>query len=56
MAKISTYVVDNSISADDIVIGSDAEDTNITKNYRLGDIATFIEAGIEFDCKMELFS
>jgi hypothetical protein len=54
MAKISTYTADNSLSDSDMVIGTDAEDTNITKNYRLGDIATFIEAGIDFAVSLVL--
>jgi hypothetical protein len=37
-----------------MVIGTDAEDTNITKNYRLGDIATFVEAGIDFAVSLVL--
>lgn len=46
MAKISTYVVDSSISADDKVIGSDAEDSNITKNYTVGSLSTYISTQI----------
>lgn len=38
MARISTYAQDASISADDLLVGSDAEDSNITKNYRIGDL------------------
>lgn len=38
MAKISTYPVDGLISTDDIVIGSDAENVNITKNFTVGGI------------------
>ena len=46
MAKISTYTVDNSISANDMVIGSDAEDSNITKNYTVGGLSTYISTQI----------
>ena len=42
MAKISTYAVDNNISASDMVIGTDAEDSNITKNYTVGGLSTYI--------------
>ena len=38
MARIATYSQDTSISADDLLVGSDAEDSNITKNYRVGDL------------------
>jgi len=48
MAKISTYVVDNSISANDMVIGTDAEDSNITKNYTVGGLSSYIVANINF--------
>jgi len=42
MARISTYSKDASISADDLLVGSDAEDSNITKNYRIGDIKSSV--------------
>lgn len=42
MARISTYSQDTSISADDLLVGSDAEDSNITKNYRIGDIKSSV--------------
>lgn len=48
MAKISTYAVDNSISADDMVIGTDAEDSNITKNYTVGGLSSYIVTNINF--------
>ncbi len=48
MAKISTYAVDNSISANDMVIGTDAEDSNITKNYTVGGLSNYIVANINF--------
>lgn len=38
MAKISTYPVDSSVSLADYVIGTDSEDSNITKNYTIGSI------------------
>jgi hypothetical protein len=42
MARISTYSQDASISADDLLVGSDAEDSNITKNYRIGDLKSSV--------------
>ena len=48
MAKISTYAVDNSISANDMVVGTDAEDSNITKNYTVGGLSNYIVANINF--------
>ena len=42
MARISTYVVDGSIVDDDKVIGSDANNSMITKNYTVGDLAAYI--------------
>tara|TARA_S200002703_G_scaffold30977_1_gene26975 strand:- start:227 stop:847 length:621 start_codon:yes stop_codon:yes gene_type:complete len=54
MARISTYTADNSLSDSDMVIGTDAEDTNITKNYRLGDIATFVESRFTFAASLVL--
>jgi hypothetical protein len=38
MARISTYPVDSSVNGLDILIGSDADDSNITKNYRIDSI------------------
>ena len=42
MARISTYDRDLVISRDDIIIGSDAQDSNITKNYSVGSLIDFI--------------
>ena len=44
MARISTYALDTSISSLDILVGSDAEDSNITKNFKIGDLAAFISS------------
>lgn len=38
MAKISTYVLDTDPQLTDMVIGTDVNDLNITKNYMIGDI------------------
>ena len=42
MARISTYDRDLVISRDDIIIGSDDQDSNITKNYYVGSLIDFI--------------
>jgi len=41
MARISTYALDASISRDDKLVGTDAENSNITKNFSVGDIVDF---------------
>ena len=38
MAKISSYSTDATVSYTDKLIGTDAQDSNITKNYTVGDI------------------
>lgn len=42
MARISTYAIDTSISRDDLLVGTDAEDSNITKNFTVGDLTDFV--------------
>lgn len=42
MARISTYVIDGTIVDDDKVIGSDANNSMITKNYTVRDLAAYI--------------
>ena len=42
MARITTYSIDSQIDAKDKLIGSDAQDSNITKNYLISDLANFI--------------
>lgn len=44
MARISTYPVDSSVNGLDILIGSDADDANITKNYRIDSIAAYTKS------------
>jgi hypothetical protein len=46
LAKISTYVIDGSIVDGDKVIGSDANNDMITKNYRVGDLVSYFAASI----------
>ena len=38
MAKISTYPIDTTPTLTDKVIGTDVNDSNITKNYTIGTI------------------
>ena len=38
MAKISSYSTDSTVSYSDKLIGTDAQDSNITKNYTIGSI------------------
>jgi hypothetical protein len=42
MARISTYAIDTSISRNDLLVGTDAEDSNITKNFTIGDLTDFV--------------
>ena len=49
MARISTYALDASISTDDKLVGTDAEDSNITKNYQIGAFMTFITGNLNLD-------
>lgn len=41
MAKISSYPTDNNISTSDILLGSDAENSNATKNFTIGQLISF---------------
>ena len=42
MARISTYAVDSTIAPNDKLIGTDAEDSDLTKNYRVSDLSAYI--------------
>ena len=42
MAKISTYDLDNSISGNDKVIGTDADNLSETKNFKISDLSNYI--------------
>ena len=46
MARIETYQRDNLISDSDIVIGSDGDNLNITKNYTIGQLKTYFTEGL----------
>jgi len=62
MARINTYQIDGSISANDIVIGSEYNGINSTgipiyktKNYRMSDLQTFLAGGdFEFEAPIEI--
>jgi len=41
MARITTYVTDSAISPLDKLIGTDADDSNLTKNYLISDLAAY---------------
>ena len=45
MARISTYPLDTSISEDDLLVGTDAEDGNITKNFKISALAEYFGPG-----------
>lgn len=46
MARISTYVIDGTIVDGDKVIGSDANNDMITKNYTVGDLTAYMAVSI----------
>jgi hypothetical protein len=47
MARIQTYTIDTLISDNDIIIGSDADNNNETKNFPAGLIREFVLSGLE---------
>lgn len=42
MARIATYSQDTEISANDLLIGTDADDSNVTKNFSVQQLQNFI--------------
>jgi|14BtaG_2_1085337.scaffolds.fasta_scaffold137471_2 hypothetical protein len=40
--KIFKYELDNSISDEDLLLGSDAENSSKTKTYKVQDLVTFV--------------
>ena len=46
MARISTYALDTTISNLDRLVGTDAEDSNITKNFQIESLIEFISANL----------
>jgi hypothetical protein len=47
MARIKTYEVDNIVSDNDIVIGSDTDNNDNTKNFKVSELRDYILGGIE---------
>lgn len=47
MARIKTYVVDNIISDQDKIIGTDADNSSETKNFMVGDLRSYMLSGLE---------
>lgn len=47
MAKISTYSTDSNVTAADKLIGTDADDMNITKNFTVSSIISLANSSIE---------
>lgn len=46
MARIAKYPQDASISVDDLLVGTDADDSNLTKNYQINTLTSFIAANL----------
>lgn len=46
MARISTYKFDNNVTIDDFVIGSDADNSKVTRNYKISEIIQSIQVGV----------
>lgn len=46
MGRIQTYDNDTNISANDRVIGSDADNGDLTQNYTMGDILSYVQSNI----------
>lgn len=42
MARITKYTIDGTITDNDKLLGTDAENTDATKNYKIGDLADYI--------------
>jgi hypothetical protein len=47
MARISTYPIDTVVDTADLLIGTDSEDSNITKNYTIASIISLAESSID---------
>ena len=47
MARIKTYALDSQISDNDIVIGSDADNSLETKNYSVANLRQYVLSGLE---------
>lgn len=51
MARIVTYDIDSNITDDDLLIGSDADDSNISKNFKMIDVASYVTAATGYVTK-----
>jgi hypothetical protein len=47
MSRISTYPIDTVVDTADLLIGTDSEDQNITKNYTIASIISLAESSID---------
>lgn len=47
MARISTYPLDESINGNDKLIGTDSNDSDVTKNYSLDELKAFFNTGVD---------
>jgi hypothetical protein len=47
MSRISTYPIDTVVDTADLLIGTDSEDSNITKNYTIASIISLAESSID---------
>lgn len=45
MSRISTYPIDTVVDTADLLIGTDSEDQNITKNYTIASIISLVTSG-----------
>lgn len=46
MARISKYAIDSNITGIDKLIGTDADDNDITKNFEISDLTTYIASQV----------
>jgi hypothetical protein len=46
MARISTYPIDNNISNNDMLLGTDKDDSDSTVNFKIDEVAAYIKSKI----------
>ena len=46
MARISTYIKDTNVTGNDFVIGSDGDNTNMTKQFGVDALAAYINRDV----------
>ena len=56
MARISAYPTDTTISGLDRLIGTDAEDANITKNFKISDLANYFSGPLGYTSLVQLLN